>query len=339
MSARPAGKIDGQLLAVGLDVGGTNTKGLIADGTGKVITEVVAETRAAEGPEHVLNLMSDCIGKLLNNAGLTLSDIKGIGVGFPGEIEWSAGIVRVAPNLPGWKRVPLRERLRERFRTKVCLDNDANAAALGEYLYGVARSVQNIIFFTLGTGIGGGLILGGQLFRGASGMGAELGHMTIDPIGPRCGCGNFGCLEALAAAPSVVRRAQDGLSCGVGSALHEAVRGRPEQLDVALIARVAREGDPFAREVLAEAGRYLGIGIANAINIFNPEMVVLGGGMMNAGDLVLVPARAEARRRSLEGPFEEAQIRTATLGERTGRVGAAALVFHEDSARVRNQDE
>lgn len=340
MSAVPSEGTGGSTYptAVGIDVGGTNTKGLVADSTGRVLSEVVEQTSAAEGRERVTDLIGGCIRRLLQDAGLSLSEISGIGVGFPGELDWSLGIVRAAPNLPGWKGVPLRQQLRERFSTKICLDNDANAAALGEYLYGGGRSVQNMVLFTLGTGIGGGLVLGGRLFRGSRGMGGELGHMTVEPDGPTCGCGNAGCLEALAAAPSVIRRAREGLNRGVRSALGEAVGGRLELLDVSLVARTAREGDLFAKEILAEAGRYLGIGIANVINIFNPEMVVLGGGMVNAGDLILAPARAEARKRSLSGLFEQVEIRQATLGERAGRLGAAALVFHEEAAVVAGPD-
>lgn len=317
-------------LAVGIDVGGTNTKGLVADSRGEVLSELAVETRAAEGRERVISLIYESIQRLLQDTGLTLSDISGIGVGFPGELELPLGIVRAAPNLPGWNCVPLREQLQERFPTKVCLDNDANAAALGEYRYGCGRGIRNMVFFTLGTGIGGGLILDGQLFRGSRGMGAELGHMTVEPNGPTCGCGNAGCLEALVAAPSVLRRAREGLSRGVRSALREAVGGQDELLTVSLIARVAREGDPFAREILADAGRYMGIGIANVINIFNPEMVVLGGGMVNAGDLILGPARSEASKRALPSLAERVEIREAALGERAGCLGASALIFHAD---------
>jgi glucokinase len=257
------------------------------------------------------------------------SGVAGLGVGLPGLVNPQSGRVVISSDLPAVVREDLRESLRQATGLDVALDNDANAGAMGEYAAGAGRGSRNMFYVTIGTGIGGALILDGRLWRGASGFAGEFGHITIDPEGVECACGNVGCLETVASAPNIVRRTHERLMRDSTSSLSRL--GLNKDFTAADIAHEARGGDDFAAMMMARTGRYIGTGLAAVINLLNTERVVLGGGVMEAGELILEPVIAEARRRSFQPNFESTEIVAATLGADAVPIGAALLA--RDSAQ------
>ena len=255
--------------------------------------------------------------------------VAGVGLGVPGLVNPQTGRVVISSDLPSVVREDLRASLSDSTGLPVTLDNDANAGAMGEYTAGAGRGSRNMFYVTIGTGIGGALILDGRLWRGASGFAGEFGHITIDPEGVECTCGNVGCLETVASAPNIVRRTHERLMRDSTSSLSRL--GLNKNFTAADIAHEAKNGDDFAALMMARTGRYIGTAIAAVINLLNTERIVLGGGVMNAGDLILEPVIAEARRRSFQPNFESTQIVTATLGPDAVPIGAALLA--RDSAQ------
>jgi glucokinase len=251
------------------------------------------------------------------------SAILGIGVGCPGPLDPFKGIVMSPSNLPGWVNTPLKDILHQAFSVPVYLHNDANAAALGEFYYGAGRDVQDMIYVTISTGIGGGVILDGRLLLGAQGNAAEIGHMVIDPEGPQCGCGAFGCLEAWASGTGIAKRAKALLEERVGTA---SVLRTLEALTSKDVFMAAQEGDKFALEIVDITREKLGIGIGNLINLYNPQKIVFGGGVSKVGDYLLKPAIEKAASVALKGPYELVRFEMTALGGDVGLVGAAALV-------------
>jgi glucokinase len=256
-------------------------------------------------------------------------EIGGVCLAVAGLILAQENKVIFSPNLRAVEGIPLKDELEPRIGVPLTLENDANAAAWGEFRFGVGREADHLVFVTLGTGVGGGVITHGVLLRGAQGAGGELGHVTIHATGPRCACGNRGCLEALASGTAIARRAREVASEHPGSALGRlAVERRVLGEDVT---RLAREGDEIALSVLEEAGRWLGIGLAGFVNIFNPEVVAVGGGVMEAGELILVRAREEVSLRARPPSRDLAEVKEATLGPVSGVLGAAALATEPSS--------
>jgi len=249
--------------------------------------------------------------------------VAAVGVGVPGLVNPQTGRVVISSDLPAAVREDLRETLGAATGLPVALDNDANAGAMGEYAAGAGRGSRNMFYVTIGTGIGGALILDGRLWRGASGFAGEFGHITIDPEGVECTCGNVGCLETVASAPNIVRRTHERLMRDSTSSLSRL--GLNKNFTAADIAHEARNGDDFAALMMARTGRYIGTAIAAVINLLNTERVVLGGGVMEAGDLILQPVIDEARRRAFQPNFESTQIVAATLGPDAVPIGAALL--------------
>ena len=248
---------------------------------------------------------------------------RAVGVGVPGLVNPQTGRVVISSDLPSVVREDLREALGQATGLPVALDNDANAGAMGEYAAGAGRGSRNMFYVTIGTGIGGALILDGRLWRGASGFAGEFGHITIDPEGVECACGNVGCLETVASAPNIVRRTHDRLMRDSTSSLSRL--GLNKNFTAADIAHEAKNGDDFAAMMMARTGRYIGTAIAAVINLLNTERIVLGGGVMDAGELILNPIIEEARRRSFQPNFESTQIVAATLGADAVPIGAALL--------------
>ena len=251
------------------------------------------------------------------------SPVGAIGVGVPGLVSPQTGRVIISTDLPAVVRVDLRAELEKATGLRVTLDNDANAGALGEQSVGAGRGSRNLFYVTIGTGIGGAIILDGKLWRGASGFAGEFGHITIDPEGVECVCGNVGCLETVASAPNIVRRTHERLMRDSTSSLSRL--GLNKDFTAADIAHEARGGDDFAAMMIARTGRYIGTAIATVINLLNTECVVLGGGVMDAGALILDPIIEEAQRRSFQPNFESTQIVAATLGPDAVPIGAALL--------------
>ena len=239
----------------------------------------------------------------------------------------------MSPNLPGWRDVPLRDMVRERYGVDAFLVNDASAAALGEHRFGAGRGVSHLVLLTLGTGIGGGIIINGEMYGGACGSAGEIGHMVIDVNGPECACGNRGCLEALASGTAVARDAIRRIRQGEKSSLVEMVGGKIEDITAEKVGAAARNGDSLALDVLAQAANYLGVGMANLVNIFNPEMIVLGGGMAKLGDLLIDPARRVVAEKAFPISAQAVRIVTAQLGDEAGVYGAAVFAFEQRARR------
>jgi glucokinase len=304
-----------------VDLGGTKILSLAVDGGGSVVGEDIRPTEAARGPDAVLERIADSLRAALAGAGG--GRFVAIGVAAPGPIDFAAGLIVDAPNLPGWREVPVAGRIGAMFGCPAILENDANAAALGEFIAGAGMGARQLVYLTISTGIGGGLVLDGCLYRGADGAAGELGHIPLVPDGPECGCGSHGCLEALASGTAIARRGGEVLAEGRSPLLARLAGAGPVTAE--LVHQAAQEGDAAAADLLAEAGRHLGRGLAAIVNIFNPDVIVLGGGASKIGPLLLDPALEEMHARAMRLPLGRVRVVPAALGDRAGAIGAAAL--------------
>ena len=316
-----------QQYIVGVDLGGTNivTGALSVDGA-RTYGVRSAPTGVASGADSVVETIAAqieaTIADTMREAGVTRDAFLGIGVGAPGPLDRARGLVIIAPNL-GWTNFPLRDRISERLGLPATLDNDANCATVGEWWQGAARGGRHVVGLTIGTGIGGGLIVDGKLFHGASDVAGEIGHTTIELNGRLCTCGNYGCLEAYASGPAIATRAREVLVReGTGSLMPGLVNGDLERLTAATVYDAARQGDAVANEIVRDTGRYLGTGVANLLNIFNPDVVVVAGGVTAAGDRLFGPLGAEVRRRAFAPAVAAARIVPGELPGTAGVVGA-----------------
>lgn len=309
--------------AIGVDVGGTNLRVAAIDANGEVFqrTNLITEVRA--GRDAVLEEMVSAV-EALRAQHASSARLAGIGFGVPGLIYMKEGKLRESPNLPGWHDYPLRDMLEQKLGTRVFLENDANAAALGEKWMGHGRDVDSLVMLTLGTGVGGGIVLDGRIWHGLLGMAGELGHITIQPDGPRCGCGNHGCLEALASATAIVRMANEAVAQSRSPALQAAAAGG-QPITSAIVYNTAKQGDPAAREIFRVVGWALGIALADLVNAFNLPMYVLMGGVSAAWDLFAPPMLAEVERRSFVYRAGGTRIVVSKLGADAGLFGAAYL--------------
>jgi glucokinase len=308
-----------------VDLGGSKILSVIAEGDGRRLGQDRRPTGAEEGPEAVLKRIVDSLEEALVNAGLQRGDLAAVGICSPGPCDIDAGVIGWGPNLPGWQDVPICRCLGERLGVPVRLENDANAAAVGEHVYGAGRGCRHLIYMTVSTGIGGGLIIDGRLYRGATGVAGELGHMTIEPDGPVCGCGNRGCLEALASGTAIAARGEELVARG-GSPVLARLAQEQGELTAETVCRAAEQGDAASREIAQRAGYYLGVGLASYVNIFNPEVIILGGGLTKEGELLLGPARAEMEARAMPEALEAVQLKLAELGDYVGVMGMVALL-------------
>jgi glucokinase len=311
---------------IGVDVGGTKIAAAVVTPEGKIPNEMRYPTQAIP-PNRMVDTIARAITEVKDGF-----EVGGVCVAVPGLILAAENKVILAPNLHEIENIRLDEEVGHRTGLRVTVENDANAAAWGEFRFGAGRGVEHLVFITLGTGVGGGVITHGVLLRGAQGAGGELGHVTLDPTGPRCSCGNHGCLEALASGTAIERRAREVASDQPGSALGQlAVERYVLGEDVT---RLAQEGDEAALQVLQETGVWLGIGLAGFVNIFNPEVVAIGGGASRAGEFILGPARKEVQLRARPPSRDLAEIKEASLGPESGVLGAAALARGEDGEYV-----
>jgi glucokinase len=325
-----------QASVLALDIGGTKILTALFSADGKILAREVCPTLADEGVAAVVERLCSAIESVLNKNNLKSSQLAGICIACAGGIDTGRGVVVTpSPNMPDWMDVPLADIVRKRFGVNTFLVNDASAAALGEHRYGAGKGVNNLVLFTLGTGIGGGIIADGKLYLGAVGGAGELGHMTIDADGPPCGCGNTGCLEMLASGRAVERDAIGRLRQGVKSSLSEMVKGKIEKITAEMVGVAARNGDPLALDVLSRAAYYLGIGMVNAVNIFNPEMAILGGGMADLGDILIGPGRRMVKERAFSVSSRAVRIVTALLGNEAGVYGAAAFALDQVMRRTK----
>jgi glucokinase len=310
------------MTVLAIDIGGTKLAAGVVDAAGAILVRGEVPTVAAEGPEQVLKRIVGLGKDLLGRPEISPHAIRRIGVGCAGPVDRLAGLVFNPPNLPGWTRVALADLLRQAFSLPVILENDANAAALGEFRYGAGRGARSLVYLTVSTGIGGGIILDGKIWHGLKDAAGEIGHMTLAPDGPLCGCGNRGCLEAIASGPSIARRAREAVASRRPTRLREI-----SNLTAADVVSLAREGDEVACEVWGETVRYLGLGVAAAITILAPERVVIGGGVTEAGEFLFEPLRREVRDRVKLVPMESVPILPAALGRDVGILGAAAIAL------------
>lgn len=311
---------------IGVDLGGTKIYTALAGEDGRILAEMKVPTEAGKGLEHVVGLIVDSVRQSQKDAQVLPGKVRAVALGAPGPLDSTRGIIHFAPNLD-WHDVPIRKILQERLRFPVFIENDANLAALGEHAFGAGRGEENMVYITVSTGVGGGLILGGRLYRGSSGSAGEIGHMTVLPDGPVCKCGNAGCLEAVASGTAIAREARELVARGGGKKILAEAGGSPEEITSALVTTAAAGGDPDALRIITVAARYLGIGIANILNLLNPSLVVLGGGVMEAGHLFFDRIHTEVGERALDETRGSARIVRAELGGRAGVLGAVALAL------------
>jgi len=312
---------------LGIDIGGTNLV------VGSVAEDGSALHALDSEPTHAEAGQTDVLDRLITLAQRTIertrkevrgADIIGVGVGAPGPLDTKRGIVLLTPNL-GWVNLPLRQIIHERLGLPAALDNDANCAVLGEWWMGAARGTRNAIGITIGTGIGGGIIVDGKLYHGASDCAGEIGHTTIDTEGRRCKCGNYGCLEAYASGPNIAMRAVEEIKAGAVSRLADYVGGDLRQVTAQTVYQAAHDGDQLALEVVNDTAKFLGVGIANLVNVFNPEVVVVCGGVTLAGDRLFDPLRREVARRAFKPAVSVCRIIPCELSGTAGVYGAAKV--------------
>ncbi len=334
-------------LVVAVDLGGTQMRTAVLRGA-TLLSRVGLLTGEHPTPERMLPRTFQAIQQALTKAEVSLEQIAGIGIAAPGPLNSYTGVVYDPPNLPGWKNVPVRELFRQEFHVPIFVENDANAAALGEYMFGAGRSSRDMVYMTISTGIGGGVITDGKILEGTSGTAAELGHMTIDWRGERCNCGNIGCLERIASGTGIARHANDAIAQGQGNDLlafalahqpndqenakastpEDVAAHSPTHVTARTVALAAEAGIPLACRIIATAAEALGVGLVNIIHIFNPEKIILGGGVTQMGALLLDPARRIVEERTMIVPRKAAHIVLAELGQDVGLIGAGALIYY-----------
>ncbi|HSM09766.1 MAG TPA: ROK family protein [Gemmatimonadota bacterium] len=311
----------------GVDLGGTTINAAVVSADGeRVLGMHTAPTSAERGPKYVVDKIIGMVRESMRVAAregeFDEKEIVGIGIGSPGPLDRKTGTVIETPNL-GWRNFPLRDLVANAIGLPAELDNDANAATIGEWWVGAGKNVETMVGVTLGTGIGGGIVLGGKVFHGASDVAGEIGHMSIDSTGRKCKCGNYGCLEAYASGPAIAARAIEGLQSGEQSLLPELVDGDLSRITAETVYEGIVAGDAYARDVMRDTAKFLGSGVANLINVLNPEMIVISGGVTRAGDHLLEPLRNEVKRRAFRNAFEACRIVTSELGSMAGVIGAA----------------
>ncbi len=313
---------------VGVDLGGTSINvGVVPSEGGTVLGMRSLPTDPERGAKAVVDringMIRDAMKDARREASLPEDAFRGIGIGSPGPLDRSTGTILNTPNL-GWRNFPLRDLVSNEIGLEAALDNDANAAALGEYWLGAGRDVRHLVAVTLGTGIGGGIVVDGEVYHGASDVAGEIGHMTIDSTGRRCNCGSYGCLEAYASGPAIAARAVEGLESDAASVLPEMVDDDLSRITAETVYEAIVAGDLYAGEVMRETAKLLGSGIANLINVLNPELVVISGGVTRAGEHLFEPLRAEVRKRAFREAADACRIVSSELGDMAGVVGAAA---------------
>jgi glucokinase len=316
---------------LGIDIGGTNlVVGSVAEDGSRIVATASEPTQAEAGATDVVDRLVGLAERAVaaTRHEVRGADILGVGVGAPGPLDTKRGIVLLTPNL-GWVNMPLRQIIHDRLGLPAALDNDANCAVLGEWWVGAARGARTAIGITIGTGIGGGIILDGKLYHGASDVAGEIGHTTIDTEGRRCKCGNYGCLEAYASGPNIALRAVEEIEAGAVSRLPSLVGGDLSKITAQTVYQAAADGDDLALEVVNDTAKFLGVGIGNLLNVFNPEVVVVCGGVTLAGDHLFVPLRREVARRAFKPAVAACRIVPGELAGTAGVYGAARAFLNQ----------
>jgi glucokinase len=316
-------------VVLGVDLGGSKILTAVINTQSKILSHDYRATPASKGAEVVVQEILDSADHALEQAGISGARLRAIGIGAPGISNPERGIVFTSPHLPEWHNVPLRDIIEKRSGKKTFLMNDANAAAVGELHFGAGRGARNFIYITISTGIGGGIVINGELYTGAIGTAGEVGHMTIDDNGPLCNCGNKGCWETLASGSALAREAKHQIQKGVPTSILHYAGGDVQKVTAEIIQTAAEHGDALAKELIARTSYYLGIGLANLINLFNPELIIIGGGLSNMGDMLLSPAFKVAGDRAYKEAYRAVRFALAELGVNSGAIGAAAFALSE----------
>lgn len=310
---------------IAVDIGGTRFRVALADREGKLLAKNAEPTRPQEGPKSGIQRLKAAIRKTASNA--PFKEVTGIAIGSAGPIDPLRGVILTPPSLPTWQDVCLKEQLEEEFQMPVWMENDADMAALGEHRFGIGRGYDRLIYITVSTGIGGGIIINGQLLSGSSVSIAEIGHMVVEPDGPVCNCGGKGHLEAVASGTAIARMALERISQGDLSSISHLVRGDLSRVTAETVEKAAEQGDPVAQEVMQKAGTSLGIAIVSLIHIFDPEIVIIGGGVSNSGDLILTPIREVITQRTMPDFRNRTRVVRSSLGDDSVILGAVALAL------------
>lgn len=313
-------------LALAVDLGGTNLRAAVVNRDGDIQAEAQQRTQSSDGPDAVIERIAAAVNDIAESNQVP-NDVP-VGLASPGPLDPRTGVVYFSPNLPGWTNIPLAAKLRERTKREVVLSNDANAAALGEVFFGAGKGTRNLLYLGLGTGVGGGIYSEGLLIDGVRGMGGELGHVTVDLNGPRCSCGSVGCIEAYTSAWALTRDALALVDSGRGDAILRAAGDR-NNVGPRALGQAASDGDAATLALLERAGHALGAGMASFVNIFNPEVIAIGGGVSLIGDPLLEPARRALATFAMPIMLENVKVVPSQLGVKTGIYGAAALVFYD----------
>ena len=315
---------------IGCDLGGTNLRAAIIDvESGEVLQHKSVPSLARDGHDAVMKRMAKLFLHVIREAGMQKDEIGGIGIGVPGVLDLETGETLFLPNLPGtWPHVPLRDTIEDLTGLRTAMLNDVRAITNGEWRFGAGRGVDTVAVFAVGTGIGGGLVINGQLHLGIGGTGGELGHTMIDFNGPHCGCGNDGCVEAYASGPAIAAMGMKAVSQGLTTAIAELCEYNLNLITPELIAEAARAGDNVAKDIYEKAGFYLGIAAANVCASVGPRRIIIGGGVAQAGELLLDPIRRTVRERVHIMPVEQVEIVPSQLGDNAGVIGMACWAGH-----------
>lgn len=309
---------------IGIDVGGTNVKIALVDLKGNVLYSNTIPTRTEMGYEYTVSNIKQAIYDLLKETNSTPDMIEGIGFGFPGQVDYKSGVVRLAPNIPGWVEVPIAKIFEAEFKIPTRVDNDVRCAALGELNFGAGVGCENLICITVGTGIGSGLIINGKLVRGASNAAGEIGHVKLQMHeGPICGCGDTGCMEAFASGPAIVAMAENYIKGGKSTKYRELAN---PDITPYIVGEAAKQGDPVANRIFKIMGEYIGIGMSSVVNLLNPEKIIVGGGVAESGELLLEPIRKTIKERAMVIAGSAVQVVPAQLGNTAGVIGASLLI-------------
>lgn len=315
-----------QIAYLGLDVGGTNIAGALVNQEGQIVAELKLPTRATEGQDVIIGQMLEGIKRLLQRSQEKGYSTLGIGLGIPGPARVKEGLSLHSPNL-FWENVPIVKIIQESITLPVYMDNDVRCAAIGEKYFGSGKGVSDVICVALGTGVGSGIFINDCLLRGAGDIAGEVGHICMNPLGPRCNCGNYGCLEAYVGAPNIARRTREKLATGRESLVLELAGGDPAAINPELVTRAALAGDELAGEIIQETAQLIGLALANTVNLFNPSLLIIGGGVAKAGDILLEPIKATIKDRAMREHAKMVEIVPAKLGEHAGVIGAAWLSY------------
>ncbi|RKX24119.1 MAG: ROK family protein [Candidatus Zixiibacteriota bacterium] len=310
----------------GIDIGGTSIKYGLVDSQGKILFKKQRPTVVDKGAEPLIHLVTNIAEGLMYHAAEEDHDVRWLGVGTPGAVDARSGtVIGSAPNIDGWQGMAIGSVLGERLNMPVHVDNDVNAMALAESRFGAGVGYDSIVCVAVGTGVGGGIVLNGKLWRGANHTAGEIGHIVIDPNGPECRCGNRGCVEAFCSSAAIIARVRKKLGGKLTPAFENVLRGNVANLNIRKLFEAAKKGDKTAIEVIDETAEYLASGLASVVNLFNPEIVIIGGGVADAGSSFVTAVSAGIRRRANSSATEKLRVARATLGNSAGFVGAGIL--------------